>query len=110
MGFVKKIKMSAVMWLAYRLPPCREITALASRSLDDPLTPRQWLQLKLHLLICSACARYAKQLEFLGQALKLRATQITDDTAPPAPHLSEEARERMRQALSQSLTGSSRKP
>lgn len=44
------------------LPSCRQVSELLSENLDKPLTGIRWLKVKLHLLMCGACRRYAKQL------------------------------------------------
>ncbi len=49
---------------------CKEVSQLASKAQDEPLTFKERLQLKVHLLICSLCARYVKQLHFLKRAIQ----------------------------------------
>lgn len=40
---------------------CREATALLSRALDEPLTTRERVSLKLHTAMCSACRQTGQQ-------------------------------------------------
>ncbi len=49
---------------------CKEVSQLASKAQDEPLTLKERLQLRIHLLICSLCARYVKQLHFLKKAIQ----------------------------------------
>ena len=49
---------------------CREATRLISQSLDVNLPWHRRLVLKLHLLYCLWCRRYAAQLRFLRQAAR----------------------------------------
>jgi hypothetical protein len=49
---------------------CKEATELVSRSLDSPLDWRQRLGLRLHLLVCSLCREFRRQLLFLREALR----------------------------------------
>jgi len=61
------------------MPTCKQASKLISLSLDRPLSWSEKLQLKLHLLICTACRRFKKQLILLGVALKLRRKMIEND-------------------------------
>jgi hypothetical protein len=38
--------------------------------MDRSLGLSEWLQLRLHLLVCAWCARYLKQIRFLRQLLR----------------------------------------
>lgn len=44
------------------LPSCKEVAQLASDNLDTPLKGNRWLKMKLHLLMCTYCRRYNKQM------------------------------------------------
>lgn len=44
---------------------CRRATFLISTSLDRPLTRRERLGLRIHLIVCPACRRYRKQVRRL---------------------------------------------
>jgi hypothetical protein len=46
-------------------PPCKEITMLASKAMDTRLSLKEHLQLRTHLLICSACRRFNIQIHTL---------------------------------------------
>ena len=46
---------------------------LMSDSMDRSLRMREWLQLRLHLMVCAWCARYLKQIKFLRQLLQQKA-------------------------------------
>ena len=57
-------------WLLRTLPPCRNVVPLMSESLERQLAIREWLGLRLHLLVCAWCARYLKQIKFLRSLLR----------------------------------------
>lgn len=61
------------------MPTCKQASKLISMSLDRPLSWSEKVQLKLHLLICTPCRRFKKQLKLLAVALKLRRTMIEND-------------------------------
>jgi hypothetical protein len=62
------IKTRWVVWVWNHTPNCAEMSRLASRSLEQPLSLRTRLKMWLHYLICVWCKRYFKQLTFLRKA------------------------------------------
>ncbi len=76
---------------------CREATRLLSEAQDHPLPWRQRLGLRLHLLMCRLCARYAAQLRFLRRALRRLPREV--DRALPEARLGPEARRRILEGL-----------
>jgi len=104
MKLIEKLKMESIFWLARRQPTCRELAPWMSEALDGRLSPRRRLTLKLHFMICAWCRRYQQQLLLLQAAYRRQAAPENDPAPPsdqPLPRLSDEARERMRRALSQ---------
>jgi hypothetical protein len=77
---------------------CRHVTRLVSQSMDAKLPWHQRIAVRIHLLYCVWCRRYAVQIQFLRQAAKEMAL-----AANPAPTLSAEAKEQMRQRLHEAL-------
>ena len=73
---------------------CLRATELLSKSHDAPLSGREQLALRLHLLICGWCRRYGVQIDLMGSSLR------EHDFMRPAggPTLSAEARDRIRRA------------
>jgi hypothetical protein len=47
---------------------CREISELVSQSLDRDLSLRERLAVRLHLMLCSRCAKFKKQMLFMRKA------------------------------------------
>ena len=47
---------------------CRQATHLMSEQLDRPLSLRERLALRLHLLICRGCRNFGQQMMFLRNA------------------------------------------
>jgi putative zinc finger protein len=48
---------------------CREATRLLSQRQERALTTIENVKLRLHLVVCVACTRFARQLAFLRTAL-----------------------------------------
>ena len=49
---------------------CKQASQLLSQSLDRPLNWRERFSLKLHLMLCDVCIRFAKQLKMMQNAIK----------------------------------------
>jgi hypothetical protein len=76
------------------LPCCRDVSRLQSASTQQPLSLGQRIGLKFHLLVCSWCRRYGKQVGFFR-----KLAHQHDGAAPTPPSLSPNARERMKRSL-----------
>ena len=44
---------------------CKEITKLASKSLDTSIPWLKRSEIKLHLMMCETCRQYVKQIKFI---------------------------------------------
>ena len=96
MKIIASIKERWEVWVWQHTPHCTEILRLASQSLEQPLSFRTRLKMRLHFLICVWCERYVKQLKFLqhaGSHLDHQAESL------PGRGLSAEARQRIVQHL-----------
>jgi hypothetical protein len=95
-----KIKQGFTYLVWKTLPSCKDVTALASRSLENDLSFREKMVLKIHLATCLACQRYLKQIKFLGEVCEVQAEKI--EKGKNAPRLSPQAAERLKNALKSS--------
>ena len=68
--------------------------------MDARLPWHKRLAVRIHLLYCVWCRRYAAQLQFLRQAAQRLATEAADVSSP---ELSAEAKGQMRQRLEDAL-------
>lgn len=96
----EKLKMRWIMWLAGKLPPCREITEMVSHSLEEMPPLRERLLIRLHFSICVWCSRYRDQLLFMREAVRQTPSDSEKEADGKSPTLSPEARERLKRALS----------
>jgi hypothetical protein len=96
MKIVASLKKRWAVWVWQHTPRCTEILRLASQSLEQPLSFRTRLKMRLHFLICVWCERYDKQLKFLHRACS--HASHPDETLP-GRGLSAEARQRIVQHL-----------
>ncbi|MBT9501332.1 MAG: zf-HC2 domain-containing protein [Burkholderiaceae bacterium] len=48
---------------------CREVTGLTLQSLDRELSWQERLAVRLHMVICSACPKFARQAQFMRSAM-----------------------------------------
>ncbi len=49
---------------------CKDTSTLVSRSMDETLSWRQRLAVRLHLMMCGACRRFVGQMSFLRRAAR----------------------------------------
>jgi hypothetical protein len=77
-------------------PTCRQATRLQSLALERPLSLRERVGLKIHLVLCRWCKRYGIQIRFLRSVAQ---KQSDHEQTLPVAALSPEARERMKQQL-----------
>jgi hypothetical protein len=93
------LKNTIINWLARRLPACKDVTRLASDTMERKLSLRQRFEFKLHLMICSLCMRYVLQLRAMHEIAHQHAARMETGAAKPSSLLSPAARERMKRAM-----------
>lgn len=76
---------------------CKEVTELVSQSIERRLSLIEWMQLRMHLLACTACSRFTRQMKFMHAAARDYARRGL--LAAQEWTLSPSARERIRTAL-----------
>lgn len=79
---------------------CRQVTRLVSQSTDTRLRWYQWLGMRIHLIYCVWCRRYASQVRFLQKASKRLGTELEATSSHTLPA---EAREKMRARLQEAM-------
>jgi len=62
---------------------CQQATRLMSEAQERPLSLREKVALKLHLLICSGCKNFSLQIPFLSQAMRAYAKGTDAESDPP---------------------------
>lgn len=90
---------------------CKQLTQAVCRAMDEPVRMRERVAVRIHLMMCVYCRRFARQMRFLQQ-LSGRLPWGTADLAAadggvandggvalPEVELSAEARERLKTAL-----------
>ncbi len=100
--------------MAHISPPCSEITLLASKGIDTPLTLRERFTLQFHFMICSGCNRFNKQIQSLQKIIREsfgNTSEITGKTAAQTDNIAgafpeampKEARVRIQTALTAAI-------
>jgi predicted anti-sigma-YlaC factor YlaD len=79
--------------------PCEGMTRVASESLDRNLSLLEAVVLRSHLIYCSACRRYLRQLRFMRSEFRRLARLVDCPESLPEPRLSDEIRERIKREL-----------
>lgn len=82
-------------------PACEIISQKISRSMDEKISLKERLQIRIHTFGCVLCARYRDQLITMRRMIENYSKKVQEDIGQPTETLSEEAANRMRLALSQ---------
>ena len=90
-------------------PTCEVITQKVSRSMDEPLSVKERLQVRLHLMMCEFCTRYRDQLLTIRQKIREQSEVWDDDTDISEFRLSPDKREQIKQKMRDSASDSSNK-
>ena len=64
---------------------CKQASQFISASLDRPLTLRERIVLRLHLIICKYCKRFSEQLQTMRVAMTTLAQSIANDNSIEMP-------------------------
>ena len=78
---------------------CKETSMLISEGLDRKLPLRQRIALRIHLLMCSGCRACRRQLGALHRLIAERFKRDPSGKESSPLRLSEEARQKMKEAL-----------
>ena len=80
---------------------CEETSRLVSESMDRALPLNKRIAVRMHLLMCTSCARFRKQL----LVMRLAARKIQDELGDTltGPSLDPESRQRMKKTIRLSL-------
>ena len=80
---------------------CQQASQMVSESLDRPLRLRDRVTLRMHLLMCSFCTRFSRQMRFLRRAAIRFRQAAPEPTAASEETLSVEAKRRISRVLSE---------
>ena len=78
-----------------------EMSRLTSQALEQPLTLRMRLRMRLHFVICAWCRRYFEQINFLHEHAPRLGMQLGE---LPGRGLSPDAKSRIKTEVRKNLT------
>lgn len=67
---------------------CKEVTELCSQELERPLRLGEKTALGMHLMMCSGCTNYRRQMQTLRQVMRAYAQGRAGPTDPPGDEAS----------------------
>lgn len=79
------------MWMLH----CDKVSKFVSESMDRDLSFTQRMGVRVHLLMCRHCARFARQLEHMRSAIRQESSNY------PHHKLDEDAKARMKKRIHQ---------
>jgi anti-sigma factor RsiW len=80
---------------------CREASELISAAADGELPKRDRIALRIHLLLCAACQRFAAQVSTLRAAMSAMPRRWRGSWCDETAHLSPERRQAIKKLLAQ---------
>lgn len=87
--------------MAKWMPSCREISWLVSQSFDRSLPLRRRMSMWMHLLMCSHCSRFRKELLAIHRAVRNGAGPTSDGDGG----IPDATRDRIKEALREAQSG-----
>ena len=90
-----------MVYMSKRMIACDEASFLISLREDHRLGFRRWWQLKMHLLTCHLCRKYAHQIGQLNRSLEVYRDQCSHESCEH--HLSPEADSRISKVVTREL-------
>lgn len=61
---------------------CKEVTAICSAEMERPLKLGEKVSLRTHLMMCSGCTNYRRQIKALRQVMQAYAEGRTPSVEP----------------------------
>lgn len=101
MKLLAALKTKFVVWVWNHTPSCAEMSRLTSRALEQPLTLKMRMKMRLHFVICAWCRRYFEQINFLHNTAPKLGLQLGE---LPGRGLGTEAKERIKTHVRKNLT------
>ncbi len=97
----KSLGYKVMVFMSSRMMACDEASFLVSYRQDNRLGFIKWWQLKMHLLSCHLCRKYAIQIEEMNHSMG--AYRIASHTDSCAHHLSKTASDKMQTVVGKEL-------
>lgn len=94
-----RLKHAIRLFLLRRVPTCQKTVELISQSMEEPLSLRERVAVKVHLWICSWCQWYMEHLQLIRDTVRAGAAEGVDMSQSSSAGLSFEARERIKRNL-----------
>lgn len=101
MKLFASLKTRFVIWVWKHTPSCAEMSRLTSRALEQPLTLKLRMKMRLHFVICAWCRRYFEQINFLHNSAPKLGMQLGE---LPGRGLSPDAKSRIKTEVRKNLT------
>jgi len=97
----KRMRNSVMVFMSKRMIACDEASFLISYMKDNRLGMAKWMRLKMHLLSCHLCRKYAIQIDELDNTVS--EYRVDAHLEPLHHHLSDACCNKMKQAVEEGL-------
>lgn len=95
-----RLRTGFVVWVWNHTPTCAEMSRITSRALEQPLTIKMRMKMRLHFVICAWCRRYFEQINFLHHTAPRLDLELGE---LPGRGMSAEAKQRIMQRIKAGL-------
>lgn len=79
---------------------CKHATELISKQMEERLSLREEVSLKIHLFVCEFCEKFRQQSEFIRKALSFKRKESEEEVSSIS--IPAKAKERLRERLGKS--------
>ena len=81
------------------LTSCKQAARLVSVSFERKLAWREWLTMRLHLMMCKTCTFYGRQIRALRMIFRRHEEILSNTAASSGEKLTEQAKQRIKDSL-----------
>ena len=78
---------------------CKQAARLVSMSFERKLTAREWLSMRVHLMMCKTCTFYGRQIKALRAIFTRHEEVLSNTPACCDEKLSDQAKERIKKTI-----------
>ena len=78
---------------------CKQAARLVSLSFERRLSVREWVAMRVHLLMCKTCTFYGRQIKALRAIFMRHEEVLSNEAASPEEKLTEQAKKRIKDGM-----------
>jgi hypothetical protein len=80
---------------------CKQVARLVSMSFERKLTGREWLSMRIHLMMCKTCTFYGRQIKALRAIFTRHEEVLSNTPASDEEKLTDQAKARIKKTINE---------